>query len=106
MTPKWGTADAEIKVRLLSTQSTKSLPIVPGVGQLEARHATPAARNSFTANSYLPGPITFIPPKNNNNNKKPNKQTNKQTKNPNNFYQVFPVLTVTNAVPVWALRIK
>ena len=49
--PQWGAADAEIKVPFDErTQSSKVLPLKPGVGQYTAMHATLTARDFFPAN--------------------------------------------------------
>ena len=61
-TPQQGTADAEIKSHLLRTQSSKVLPLKPGVGQNIAMPALPTARDFLFANFYLPRPFTSIFP--------------------------------------------
>ena len=44
---QWGAADAEITSHLLRTQSSKVLPLKPGVGQYIAIHAMSTARDFF-----------------------------------------------------------
>ena len=45
--PECGTADAEIKDASVDQQSSKVLPIEPGVGQNISLHASPTARDFF-----------------------------------------------------------
>ena len=45
---------------LRKTQSSKVLPLKPGVGQYIAMHATATARDFFLANFYPSGPFTCI----------------------------------------------
>ena len=47
LSPAVGKADAEIKLHLLRTKSSKVLPVKPGVGQNIAMHVEPTARDFF-----------------------------------------------------------
>ena len=53
----------KLKSPLLRTQSSKVLPLKPGVDQYIAMHATLTARDFLLANFYLFGPFTCIFPK-------------------------------------------
>ena len=53
----------KLRSHLLRTQSSKILPLKPGVGQHIATHATLTAGNFILANFYPPGPFTCIFPK-------------------------------------------
>ena len=44
---QWGTADAEIKDHVLRNQSSKVVPLKPGVAENIAMHASPIARDFF-----------------------------------------------------------
>ena len=60
-TPQWGAADAEIKVPSDErTQSLRVLPLIPGIGQYIAIHATLTAREFFLAYFYPSSPFTCI----------------------------------------------
>ena len=50
----------KLKTHLLRTQSSKVLPLRPGLGQKVDLHAWTPAWNLFLANFYLPSPFTFI----------------------------------------------
>ena len=50
----------KLKSHLMRTQSSKVLPLKPGVGQCIAMHATRTARDFFLANFYPSGPFICI----------------------------------------------
>ena len=49
-----------MKAHLLRPQSSKVLPLKPGVGQNIVMLATPTAKDFFLAYSYLPSPFNCI----------------------------------------------
>ena len=50
----------KLKSHLVRTQSLNVLPLMPGIGQYIAIHATLAARDFFLAYFYPSGPFTCI----------------------------------------------
>ena len=50
----------KLRSHMLRIQSSKVLPLKPGVGQYITLHATVTARDFFLANFYPPGPFTCI----------------------------------------------
>ena len=57
---QWGAADAEIKIPSGENTELKVLPLMPGVGQYIAMHATLTARDFLLAYFYPSGPFTCI----------------------------------------------
>ena len=60
MTLQRATANAEIKTRLLTTQSSKALPFKHGVGPYIAMHAKHTARDFFLTIFSPSDPFTSI----------------------------------------------